>query len=147
MHLLILALLVAGNPASTVAADLAKQVKKHDLAIAELRADLVGANAKIASLEARLASQSKAGSVEVVSAREVHAFNPVKAAANVATAPLRAVGRTVCGPGGCVEEATSKDYLQVQTPAASTNWSQGECSNGQCMPTQRRGFFGRRRGW
>lgn len=110
-------------------------VAKLKLEVAELKADLFALKA------AR--QTAKTGSVEVVSAREVHAFNPVKAAANVATAPLRAVGR-VCGPGGCVEEPTVQESLTVP---ASANWSQGDCSNGQCMPTQRRGFFGRRRGW
>jgi len=120
-----------------------EDVAKLKMEVAELKADLVAIKAR-----ASAPATQPVGYVAVTAAKEVNGFHPIKAAVNVATAPARMLQR-VCDGGVCrmVEVDVPMDSVQA-APAFQGDCSSGNCSNGQCgMQTQRRGFFGRKRGW
>ncbi len=146
-------LLVCGiepAPRPPQAPSIEARLAAHDLAIAELRADLAAYKAHYGS--APKSATQPVGYVAVTKATEVHHPGLLNVAGEVATAPLKAVTRTVCGTNSCRQVTewvpdTSTDSVQA-APMVQGDCSSGNCANGQCgMQTQRRGFFGRRRGW
>jgi hypothetical protein len=129
-------------------------VAKLKLEVAELKADFVAIKAR-ESATIRDSRTVQPGYVAVTGAKEVHHPGLLNVAGAVATAPLKAVTRTVCGVNGCQTFEVQPSGFEGQTfeVPSQTFGVQGDCSNGNCssgqcgMQTQRRGFFGRKRGW
>jgi hypothetical protein len=134
-----------------------QRLAAHDMAIAELRADLFGTKAELAALKAkcncananavvatpppRLTTQP-VGYVAVTKATEVHHPGLLNVAGAVATAPLKAVTRTVCGGNSCRQVT---EWVP-DTPAETTfdqpqTWSQPAMQEQPVMQFKQRGFF------
>ncbi len=149
--LTILILLVCGiepAPRPPQAPSIEARLAAHDLAIAELRADLAAYKAHYGSAPVKESLTTPVGYVAVTGAKEVNGFHPVKAAVNVATAPVKVLG-TICQGGVCRQvteypEVTNWTDVGIGEPAGAS-WSSGSCSGGQCGMQTRRGWFGRRR--
>lgn len=149
----LIAVALSGGPRPPQAPPIEQRVSKLEIEVAELRADLAAYKAHYGS--APKSATQPVGYIAVTKATEVHHPGLLNVAGAVATAPLKAVTRTVCGVNGCQTFEVQPSGFEGQTfeVPSQTFGVQGDCSNGNCssgqcgMQTQRRGFFGRKRGW
>lgn len=107
---------------------------------APLEARVVALERRLAELELRMNAAPNQVAVRIEGHKPA---NPVKAAVNVATAPVRAL-QTICSGGTCrVVDATDAYPIEVYSPPVQPPTYSGGCSNGSCGVS--RSWFGRRR--